>query len=325
MRVDFKNSPDILNNYYKYMIEINNYSKGTAENYYSSILYFFIFIKEHKGIIVPVKDFEIFIVLGVEEADIIDFMIFLNCYRENNAKTRKNRLFAIKSFYKYIFTVYKPYCTNKINPSKDIDSPLITKRLPKYLNLEQAKQLCNVFNENNCKEYIRNNLIIYLFLNLGLRKAELVNLNINSINFNTNEIKVRGKGNKERRIYISEAIKSHILNYLELRNNIDLYSSKPLFVIKDNTRISISTIRYIVDKAYALAGLDKMQFNVHSLRHTAATLMYNATNGDILAIKEILGHSSIESTQIYTHIKNNMVKNAINSNPLANYGIEEEM
>lgn len=319
MQVDFKNSPKILNEYYTYLNSTKNYSIDTIKYYYSSILYFFIFLKQYKDIAIEIKDFDIFIILGIKEADIEAFITFLNNDRNNNSKTRNARLASLKAFYNYIFRKYETYCADKINPAKYIAYANTISKLPKHLNLKQAKTLCNIFNKDNCTSYIRNNLIIYLFLNLGLRKSELVSLNINNINFNDNTITVVGKGNKERTLYINNTIKEHILEYLNTRQEISLDSFEPLFTTKENKRVSNSTIRYIVEKAYILANLDNRNYNVHSLRHTAASILYKSTNGDLLVVKNILGHSSIKSTQIYTHIENKEVKKAFYSNPLANY------
>lgn len=319
MKIDYSNSPNFLKDFYNYLIITKNYSVGTAEEYYRSILYFLKFIKEIRKLDIEIKDFEIFIILSIEQADIISFMIFLNSYRNNNAKTRNLRLAALKTFFKYIYQLYPMYCKNKMNPVENIDYSYTTYRLPKYLNLKEAKKLCNIFNDKNCKDFVRNNLIIYLFLVTGLRKSELIGLNINDINFNENIIRVLGKGNKERTLFITNVLKEKILKYLEIRNIKDLESFKPLFVSSGDKRISKSTVRYIVNRAYEIAGLKDKKLTVHSLRHTAATIMYEETNGDILIVKKFLGHSSIESTQIYTHVINKELKQAYNSNPLANF------
>ena len=322
MNINFKDSPKILNDFYNYLLSTKNYSLGTVEGYYCSVLYFLKFIRKKNEIKAELKDFEIFIILGIEDSDIIAFMIFLNAYRKNNAKTRNLRLSAIKTFFSYIYDIYSIYCKDKKNPSENIDFAYTTNRLPKYLSIKEAKNLAKTFNEMNSKYHIRNNLIIYSFLVTGLRKSELINLNINDIDFQNNTITIMGKGHKERIIFVTDTLKQKILEYIKTRRFEDLNCSDPLFVTTRNKRISESTIRYIVNQAYKLAGLENKQLTVHSLRHTAATIMYKKTKGDILIVKKFLGHSSIESTQIYTHIVNKELKKAYNANPLANYKVE---
>ena len=153
-----------------------------------------------------------------------------------------------------------------------------------------------------------------------MRLSELVGINIKDINFDDNKMTVIGKGNKERTIYLNKACVKAIKQYLAVRPNdrIDYKSKDALFLSERRERISKRTVQYIVDKELTKAGLDTTKYSTHKLRHTAATLMYQYGEVDIRALQELLGHASISTTEIYTHVANDQVRNAVESNPLAN-------
>ena len=209
-----------------------------------------------------------------------------------------------------------PKLNYKLNPAQNISSAELMYRLPKYLKLEDAKKLQHIFNINNSRNALRNNTIITLFLNCGLRLSELVSINIKDIDFESKTLKVIGKGNKERVVFLNTNTIKVISNYLRTRNT--LIENDALFVTYKNKRISNTYVERICKKAFKLARLEEYGYTVHSLRHTAATYLYKETK-DILITKEFLGHSTIESTQIYTHIENQSIKEAVNKNPLSNY------
>lgn len=324
MKVYYSNSPIIINDFLSYISKIKNFSSETILNYKYSLIYFFKFIKKYKELEISVKDFNIFILLDVKSSDIIAFLVYLSINRNNNAATRKKRLSSIKSFYNWLFIKYPNYCSGKENPTKVIPNPKIRYKLPKYLTLEQSKILCNIYNENNSNFYLRNNTIIFMFLNTGLRLSELINLNIGDINFDEKYLRIIGKGNKERIVFINEATKEKLLKYLKTETKESINLTRPLFLNNRNNRIGKSGITNIIKKAYKLAGLNDNKYTIHTLRHTAAVIMYNYVKGDILLIKNFLGHESLESTQIYTHLFNEKIKNAFYSNPLSNYQVERE-
>ena len=311
---------EIIMDFYDYLLAKNK-AIGTINEYCINIFQFLYFIKEYKKIDIPLKDFGIFIILDIKEEDIYLYQIFLNANRKNSVATRNLKLSSIKVFFKYIYIKYHLYCKGKENPAINILFANKPERLPKFLNLDQAKQLCNVYSIENTKNWIRNNTIIYFLLSTGLRRRELINLNINNIDFEKNEIRVVCKGNKERTLYINNKCKNMILKYLETRN-VKLDSSEPVFISSQNRRLNENTLRYIVLKAYKLIGISEKGYSIHTLRHTAATIMYKETKGDLLLVKEFLGHSSISATQIYTHVEDEALRKVVNSNPL-NY-IEEK-
>ena len=311
-------NPAILNNFLNYMIATKGLSSNTIRAYCSDIIMFFKFIKKYLDISTPIKDFNIFILLKVKEADIIAFLIYLNNNKNNNPYTRERRLCAIRNFYKWLLST-TPGGIIKNNPAATIPSIEKTVRLPKVLSLRDSKRIQHIFTLKNCRFPIRNNCIITLFLNTGIRISELKGINIKDIDFNHKTIKIHGKGNKERIIYLNEKCIEAIKEYLQYRNRkeVCIKLNDPLFINKQNKRLGVDGIEDVCKKAYKLIGLDNLGYTAHTLRHTAATLMYTYSNVDLLIIKEFLGHASITSTQIYTHVLNEKIKESVEANPLS--------
>ena len=202
------------------------------------------------------------------------------------------------------------------DPTVNLELPTIKKSLPKYLTLEQSEKLLDSAS-NSGKESLRDYCIITLFLNCGMRLSELVGLNINDINFNESKMKLLGKGNKERYIYFNNACKIALAEYLNSREN-SINDPDAVFLSRKNKRISKRRVEQIVNESIKKIGLSGQGYSVHKLRHTAATLMYQHGNVDTLTLKEILGHKSIATTEIYTHLSNEILKNAADNSPLAN-------
>ena len=213
------------------------------------------------------------------------------------------------------------------NPAQDLETPKLGQRLPKYLTLEQSKELLETvassdISHGNHDNSERNFAMITLFLNCGLRLSELIGINISDIDFENNKLNVIGKGNKERTIYLNNACMKAINSYLAVRprDGVKFSSKDALFLSEQKQRISRRTVQYIVKQELKLAGVEKAdKYSVHKLRHTAATLMYKYGNVDIRALQELLGHESISTTQIYTHVDNEQIRNAVESNPLSNF------
>ena len=231
--------------------------------------------------------------------------------------TRARKASTIRIFFAYLYD-------QKIipdNPAIGLKTPKLGKRMPKYLSLEDSKKLLNVTYDENDENKERDYAIITLFLNCGLRLSELVGINISNIDFSENRLTVIGKGNKERTIYLNNACVNAIKGYMSVRptegvKNDSKASNKALFLSKRKERIGNRTVQYIVDRELMKAGLDTSKYSTHKLRHTAATLMYQYGKVDIRALQELLGHESIATTEIYTHVSNEQVRNAIESNPL---------
>ena len=311
-----RENPKILNDFLNFLLIVQNYSKETIKNYNSDLLIFLKFIIKYLELDMQVKDINIFILTSIKRSDIIAFMVYLNYERDNCFKTRQRKIASLKSFYKWIFNNYPSITKYKENPTINIPAIKPAERLPKYLSLEKVKRISNVFNLSNSRNAIRDNTIITLFLNCGLRLSELSGINICNINFNKRTLNVIGKRNKERVVYLNKKTINSIKEYLSLKIIIDYKG--PLFTYGQNKRLSIYSIEKICHKAFKLANLSEYDYTVHSLRHTAAVNIYRHTK-DILVLKEFLGHVSVLSSEVYMHIDNDAVRNAVNSNPLNSY------
>lgn len=307
--------PKILEKYLNYMIAIKGCSINTIAAFSSDIMQFLDFIQIYKEIEVPVKDFNIFIFLQVKEADIIAFLVYLNYNRDNSPYTRQRKITSLKSFYRWLFSIYQKLKTQ--NPTLGIDSIKKVERLPKHLTLNQAKNIQKIFNHSNTRFPERNNSIISLFLSTGIRLSELININLIDLDFENNSIVVLGKNNKERKVYFNNNCKSVLLEYISIRNTDK--SNNALFLNRFGDRVGVQTIENICKKAYKLLGIEGNGYSPHTLRHSAATIMYTYVKEDILLIKEFLGHTSLASTEIYTHLHNSNLKQAVERNPLNNY------
>ena len=227
------------------------------------------------------------------------------------------------SDYRKIQTNYYPLVKKGLiekNPAQNLETPKLDRRIPKYLTLDDSRKLLDAVKEDeDDRNSTRDYAIITLFLNCGMRLSELVGINFKDISFEEQKMTVIGKGNKERTIYLNNACMSAIKKYMEVRphDGVPFDSKDALFLSERKERISNRTVQYIVKKELQKAGLDTNKYSVHKLRHTAATLMYQYGNVDIRALQELLGHESISTTEIYTHVDNSQVRNAVESNPLA--------
>lgn len=315
-------NPKILDDFLKYLLNIKSYSIQTINSYNIDLLLFFYFIKEYQKLKIQVKDFNKFVLLQVKGGDIIAFLVHCNYNRKNNAYTRQRKLMSIKCFFKWLYENI-PNDSILHNPTEEIKSVIKIERLPKYLSLENAKRMVDVFNKSNSNNPIRDNMIIYLFLSTGLRVSELISVKIKDINFNNKTIRVLGKGNKERTVYFNEKCKNKLLNYLNKLYNNNINVDNYLFLTYRKQKYTRNGIYYICQKAYKLLNLEDKHYSTHTLRHTSATLLYMYVKQDILLIKKFLGHESISSSQIYTHLHNEKLKEAVDNNPLNNFIIND--
>ncbi len=319
-----KETPGILNEFLEYLQAIKNYSKNTIDGYKLDLMQFFKFINEYHHFNIHLKDFNIFILLRVQESDVIAFLVYLNYFKDGSVMTRQRKLTAIRQFYRWLINLH-PGCT-KTNPVANIDNIKRVERLPKYIPLKKSKELQSIFNITNSRYPQRNNAILCLFLNSGIRLNELINIKISDINFKQNTIKVRGKGNIERTIYFNELCTKKIKEYLKFRERkgevLDINNF--LFLNNKHKQLGTDGIEYICNKAYKLADLEEYGYTIHTLRHTAATILYRYVTQDLLVLKEFLGHKHITTTQIYTHVYNKQLIDAINRHPLNLINDEEK-
>ena len=317
-------NPEYLNSFLDYSITILNKSPNTIKEYNYDLAMFLKFIMVHFNLTsskdfkdINISNLSLDVIMKIELNDIHAFLAYLTTTYHSKAATRARKVSSIRVFFNYLSQ--KANLIEK-NPAQNLETPKIEKRMPKYLTLDDSKKLLTVTSdEERNKE--RDYAIITLFLNCGLRLSELVGININDISFDDAKMTVIGKGNKERTIYLNKACLQAINSYLEVRPKIGIKPSsiKALFLSERKERISKRTVQYVVDKELRRAGLDTKKYSTHKLRHTAATLMYQYGNVDIRALQELLGHESISTTEIYTHVANEQVRNAVEVNPLSDY------
>ena len=322
-----EDNPEFLNSFLDYSITILNKSPNSIKEYNYDLAMFFKFIKIHFHMTdevdfkeIKINDIEIDTVKKITLDDIHAFISYLMREYHSKATTRARKVSTIRIFFKYLS---RKANLIDINPAQDLETPKLDKRLPKYLSLEDSKKLLEVTSNEDNRNAQRDYAIITLFLNCGMRLSELVGINLQDIDFEDCKLNVIGKGNKERTIYLNNACMKAIAEYLEVRPKEGIrhdskYSEKALFLSERKCRISNRTVENVVTKQLQCAGLDTKKYSVHKLRHTAATLMYKYGQVDIRALQELLGHESISTTEIYTHVSNDQVRNAVESNPLAN-------
>ena len=312
-------NPEFLNDYLVHMKVVRMLSERTIGEYYLDIRLFLKFYKSSQdNIDLPVEDIDIS-AMTVENlrkitvSDIYSFIFYATDERKNADRARYRKLSSLRSFFKYLT---KTTHLLKDDPTKDIDVPAPKKSLPKFLSLEESLRLLATSDDGDS---VRDYCILTLFLNCGMRLSELVGINISHIDFSEARMKVLGKGNKERMVYLNSACMDAISRYLAVRGQNEKAADEPaLFISNRNKRISKRRVQQIVENAIDAAGLDGKGITTHKLRHTAATLMYQYGDADVLTLKELLGHENIATTEIYTHLSAESVRNAVDSNPLAN-------
>lgn len=314
-------SPPVIRDFLTYSETIKGKSSRSVDEYYLDLQTFFRYLLQIRGKVDSSVPFEEISISGVDAelissvtiSDLYSFIVFCKNSRDNSAATRARKTSTLRIFFKYL--------TNQIhlidvNPAEMLDSPKVKQSLPKHLTLEDSLNLLNCV-DGPYKE--RDYCILTLFLNCGMRLSELCGINLSDIR-SDGTLRLLGKGNKERIVYLNDACQNAIAAYMAVRPNDSISPSdkNALFISRNNKRISNKTVQYIVKKYLEKAGLGGQGLSTHKLRHTAATLMYQHGNVDIRVLKDILGHANLGTTQIYTHISDNQIKNAIDSNPLSN-------
>ena len=331
----YAGSPQILREFLSYHETIKGQSKKTIAEYHLDLRMFLRFMKLVKNEMpyttdlesIPIKDIDLAFIRSIATTDVFDFLSYLANDRVKfddspasrdygiGTAARARKLSAIKSFYKYLTVRTKLL---DVNPVQDMEFPKIRKTLPKYLTLEQSQALLRSVGGQNSK---RDYAILMIFLNCGIRRAELVGLNLSDVY--EDRLRIVGKGNKERIVYMGSTCKKAIDDYMEIRKNLDTNDPRALFISRDKNRISVSAVHRLVKKHMLVAGLDASQFSAHKLRHTAATLMLSG-GVDVKTVQEVLGHEHLNTTEIYTHIENTELKIAAEANPLSKFGSNEE-
>lgn len=311
----------MLCDFLAYHESVKGHSNLTVDEYCLDLRSFFRYLKRLKRVVpwdtpeseIPIDDVDATFLGTVTISDIYSYLTYLNREKGLNEASRARKIAAIRSLYKYL--TVKTHQLSQ-NPVQDLDSPKLRKSLPRYLSLEESIRLLHsVRGKNQERDYC----ILVLFLNCGLRISELVGLNVSDIHANT--LRILGKGNKERILYLNDSCIEALDHYLVVRNGITLIEPEALFVSNQRKRISKSAVHLLVKNSIAAAGLDPSLYSAHKLRHTAATLMLQ--NGvDVRTLQEVLGHDHLNTTQIYTHVSSENLADAAAMNPLAH--IKEE-
>ncbi len=320
-------APPILRDFLVYHQAIQGHSRRTVDEYYLDLRNFFRYLKQEKHRVpantpleqIPIDDVDLELIASVTLSDVYSYMNYLSRDRAVHPNSpdghyglapaaRARKVAAIRSFYKYL--------TNKAkvlpeNPMQDLDSPRLKKTLPRYLDLEESETLLDAVDGSN---QARDYCILTLFLNCGLRISELVGLNVTDVR--GNQLRVLGKGNKERMLFLNDACLDALEDWMTERNALTLVDENALFVTpKYRKRITRAAVHKLVKKHLSAAGLDSSKYSSHKLRHTAATLMLQ--NGvDVRTLQEVLGHDHLNTTQIYTHVDNEDLRIAAKANPL---------
>ena len=326
MLVSPKEFSSLIQEYASYKTSIQGCSQKTVQEYLFDLRTFFRYlVAREKDIDPKSEEFSKLDVSGIgleqlskiRAEDLYDFLFYANEMRGNQWSARSRKLSAIRSLYKYL--VNKRHYLEH-NPTVDIDSPKPKKALPKVLTLEESLRLLNAVEQDKESKYrARDYAILTLFLNCGMRLSELVGIDLSDIDSELSSLRVTGKGNKERIVYLNPACQAALVSYLAKRKGPQYahVHDKALFLSRLDQRMSVKTVQAMVYKYLKLAGLENKHYSVHKLRHTAATLMYQSGNVDVRVLKEILGHEQLNTTQIYTHVSNQDMEKAMTQHPLA--------
>lgn len=325
--ISMKELPAALQEFAAYKSGIQNCSDKTVSEYLLDLRTFFRYIIATRNDIDPESDefleidisgVDLKLIGSVRTTEIYSFLQYSGTVRKNLWAAKARKLVSIRMLYRYLVTKTKQL---EVNPAVDIESPKRKQSLPKFLSLQESILLLDtVKNDKNSRFVIRDYAIITLFLNCGMRVSELCGIDLSDINREIKSLRVTGKGAKERIIYLNDACRAALSDYLPLRlaeKNGKLSTEKALFLSGQDKRISVKTVQWMVYKYLDMAGLGDRHLSVHKLRHTAATLMYQSGGVDVRVLKDILGHEQLNTTQIYTHVSDAGMEHAMTQNPLS--------
>lgn len=312
--------PEAMVEFLNYLTTIRGKSPNTVRAYKVDLTLFFRFMKLYRGMVsnetefenIAINDIDNKFIKSIKLSDLYAFIAFAEEYRKNGNYAKARKVATLKSFFKYLNGKAKMIDDN---PAAELESPKIDKRNPIYLTLDESKRLLLNMDEKD-KNYYRDYCILTLFLNCGMRLSELCSIDITKIKEDT--LRIIGKGNKERTVYLNSACLRAINDYLRVRDTskVPPEEKNALFISAKHRRINKRSVERLVKKYTLEAGLDNNKYTPHKLRHTAATLMYKHGNVDIRSLQSILGHENVSTTQIYTHVDDQQLREAVNSNPL---------
>ncbi|HBP37326.1 MAG TPA: recombinase XerC [Clostridiales bacterium] len=283
------------------------------------MIFFFRYLRQKRDLAPADLEFEKISIDGIDDAflrsikltDFYSYLTWLSQTRHCSPATRARKIAALRAFFAYLKN--KAFLL-ETNPAIELESPKLMKNLPRHLTLDESRQLLAVAAAGESELTPRDYCILTLFLNCGLRLSELCSINLASIREDT--LVVMGKGGKERTIYLNSACLDALEQYRAVRPHTGLKNPEALFISRLGQRLSTKTVQYLIKKYIAAAGLDPKRYSVHKLRHTAATLMYKYGKVDIRALQVILGHVSVATTEIYTHVDDTGLHHAVEQNPL---------
>lgn len=321
-QVQIKNLPESVVDFLNYLETIKGKSPNTIKGYEIDLTLFFRFLKIYKGLItddslefseIDIRDIDNSFVRKIKLTDLYAFLSFAEKQRENGSYARARKVAALKSYFKFLNGKAKIIDDN---PTLELESPKINKRHPVYLSLDESVNLLSSLDKDN-KNYYRDYCILTLFLNCGMRLSELCSIKLDKIKGDT--LTIIGKGDKERTVYLNEACLKAIDNYLAVRDTSKCTPEDKEYLLLSSRYKPINkrTVELLVKKHIFNSGLSNEKYTPHKLRHTAATLMYKHGNVDIRSLQSILGHENISTTQIYTHVDEEILRDAVNSNPLS--------
>lgn len=317
-----KEAPAVIRDFLVYHETIKGQSRATVDSYFLDLRTFARYMKLARGLVprgteledISIDELDLNFFASVTLSEVYDFMAYLSRDRALSAASRARMITSIKGLYNYLTVKTKQLASN---PVQDMDTPKLKKALPRYLTLEQSQRLLTAVDGKNRE---RDYCILCLFLNCGLRISEMVGMNLTDIH--DDHILIRGKGGKERVVYLNESSCEAINDWLAVRRSIAVIDKNAMFLSARRRRMSVDAVQVMVKKTLAKAGIDPSAYSTHKLRHTAATLMLQ--NGvDVRTLQEVLGHESLNTTQIYTHIADSELRTAALANPLAKFTPEK--
>ncbi len=316
-QVFLQQCPPVLREFLGYLEVIKGRSGHTVDEYFLDLRTFFRFLKEKRGLVspatpfeeIPIEDVTLELLRSVTLTDVYEYMNYAKVERQNIARTRARKSTSLRVFFRYLTDV-----THQLehNPVQNLDTPKGKQTLPQYLTMEQSLQLLNAVDGEFAR---RDYCLLTLLLNCGLRRAEVAGINLSDIRPD-HTLRVLGKGNKERILYLNDACWDAIQQYLKVRPVDGVKDKNALFLSRLKQRITLQGVYYVV-KGYLKKVPGAEGYSTHKLRHTAATLMYQQGGVDIRVLKDILGHENLGTTEIYTHLSTEQIKTAAEHNPLA--------
>ncbi len=328
--LELEQFPRIVIEYKNYKLGIQGCSEKTVNEYLLDLRIFLKYVIAQKNKIniesedfikIDISKVDVNFLKEITTETIMEFLFYAQKNRSNMWSARARKLSAIKSFFKYLVSKRNYF---EINPAINIETPKKAKTLPRFLTLEESLMLLEaVKNDIESASRMRDYCIITLFLNCGMRVSELTGIMLSDLDTELRSLRITGKGNKQRIVYLNDACRMALGDYLSIRlqetteNKIKNTGALFLSGKGRNNPISVKTVQWMVNKYLDMAGLGNRGYSVHKLRHTAATLMYQTGKVDVRTLKDILGHEQLNTTQIYTHVSNQSMEQAMSENPLS--------